>query len=69
MSRLVSAALAFLLALSTSVFAQEMERSSAPVETVSMVYVVVFAVIFIGMIIGFFVYLFMTDKKAPEENK
>lgn len=68
MSRFVSAALSFLLALSTSVFAQEAERSSAPVETVSMVYVVIFAVIFIGMIVGFFIYLFMTDKK-PEDSK
>ena len=64
MSRFVSAALSFLLVLSTSVFAQEAERSSAPVETVSMVYVVIFAVLFIGMIVGFFIYLFMTDKKS-----
>ena len=68
MSRFVSAALAFLLALSTSVLAQESERSSAPVETVSMVYVVIFAVIFIGMIAGFFIYLFMTDKKSEDSK-
>lgn len=68
MSRIAYSLLPLLLSLSASVAAQE-ERSSAPVETVSMVYVVVFGVIFVGMIVGFFVYLFMTDKKAPEENK
>jgi flagellar biosynthesis protein FliR len=68
MSRFVSAALSFLLAFSTSVFAQSGDVSSAPSETVSTVYVVVFAVIFIGMIVGFFIYLFMTDKK-PEDSK
>jgi hypothetical protein len=48
--------------------AKELE-ANAPVETVSMIYVVIFGIIFVGMIVGFFVYLFMTDKKAPEENK
>ena len=43
--------------------------ATAPVETVSMVYVVLFGVIFVGMIVGFFIYLFMTDKKAPEDSK
>jgi hypothetical protein len=48
--------------------AKEMD-ASAPVETVSMIYVVIFGIIFVGMIAGFFIYLFMTDKKVPEENK
>jgi hypothetical protein len=43
--------------------------ANAPVETVSMVYIVLFGVIFVGMIVGFFVYLFMTDKKVPEDSK
>jgi hypothetical protein len=48
--------------------AKELE-ANAPVETVSMIYVVIFGIVFVGMIVGFFVYLFMTDKKAPEDNK
>lgn len=49
--------------------AQEREVSSAPVETVGMVYVIVFGVVFVGMIAGFFFYLFWNDRKEPEKNK
>ena len=40
---------------------------SAPAEGVSMVYVVLFAVIFFGMIIGFFVYLWWNEKHGKPE--
>ncbi len=46
--------------------AQE-EAVHAPSEPVSMVYVVVFALIFFGMIAGFFVFLWWNEKhKKPE---
>jgi hypothetical protein len=56
--------------LSSAAFgaAKEMD-ASAPAETVSMIYVVIFGIIFVGMIAGFFIYLFITEKRAPEENK
>ena len=44
--------------------AKEMESAAdAPAETVSMVYVVIFGIIFVGMIVGFFVYLWWLEKK------
>lgn len=47
---------------------KDMEAPSAPAETVDMVYVVIFGIIFIGAIIGFFVYLFWTDRN-PKSDK
>jgi len=56
-----------LLQLPMLAAAQEREVANAPVETVSMVYVVAFAVVFIGMIVGFFVYLF-AKKEEPAQK-
>ena len=67
MNKLASAVLFFLLQLPLLVAAQEREVSNAPVETVSMVYVIAFGVIFVGMIAGFFVYLF-AKKEEPEQK-
>ena len=67
MSRLLTAVTLFLLSLPVLAATKEMDAASAPAETVDMVWVIVFAVIFIGAIVGFFIYLFMTDKgKKPE---
>jgi peptidoglycan/LPS O-acetylase OafA/YrhL len=57
----------FLLQLPMLVAAQEREAANAPVETVSMGVVVGFAVIFIGMIAGFFIYLFV-KKEEPAKK-
>lgn len=69
MNKLLSMLFLFLLQLPLLAAAQERDVSSAPVETVSMVYVVIFGVIFVGMIGGFFIYLFMSDKKEGTEPK
>jgi formate-dependent nitrite reductase membrane component NrfD len=59
----------FLLLLSTLAHAaKEMDAPSAPVETVSMVYVVIFGILFVGMIVGFFIYLWMTDKSETKDK-
>ena len=43
------------------------EAVHAPSEPVSMVYVVLFGVVFVGMIAGFFIYLWWNEKhKTPE---
>ena len=44
------------------------EPANAPVETVSMVYIVVFGLLFVGMIIGFFIYLWMNDKSESQDK-
>jgi len=61
MQKLLSAAIFFLMSLPV-LAAKELDAASAPAETVDMVYVVIFGVIFLGSIVGFFIYLFMTDK-------
>ena len=67
MSKLLSAFTLFLLSGPLFAATKEVEAASKPAETVDMVWVVVFIVIFIGAIVGFFIYLFMTDKdKKPE---
>jgi hypothetical protein len=48
---------------------EEAEQRPAEVETVSIVYVVLFALAFVGMIVGFFIRLFMNEKKAGAEEK
>jgi hypothetical protein len=47
------------------VAAQEMAPEK-PVETVSLVYVVIFGVIFLGMIVGFFVYMWINEQKQKK---
>ena len=69
MNKIFSTLLFFLLQFPLLLAAQEREAAAAPVETVSMTYVVIFGVVFVGMIVGFFVYLFMNDKgeEAPKK--
>ena len=47
----------------------EAEQRPAEVETVSIVYVVLFGLAFVGMIVGFFIRLFMNSKKTQTEEK
>ncbi|MBI3043052.1 MAG: hypothetical protein HYY78_09530 [Betaproteobacteria bacterium] len=62
MSRYLSALLPFLVVCSA--YAQDEGASNIPpAETVSVVWVVVFGVIFVGMIVGFFVYLWWNERK------
>jgi ABC-type methionine transport system permease subunit len=66
-NKLLSTLLLLLLQLPLLAAAQEREVANAPVETVSMVYVAAFGLIFVGMIVGFFIYLF-AKKEAPEQK-
>src|SRR5262245_23283213 len=47
---------------------KEMQGANAPVETVDTIWVVVFVVIFIGSIVGFFVYLYWSDRKQKPDQ-
>ena len=68
MQKFLSSAVFFLMSLPVLAATQEMDKAIAPADTVDTVYVVIFGVIFIGMIIGFFVYLFMSDKEANTDK-
>lgn len=47
----------------------EAAGASAPSETVSIVYVILFGIIFVGMIVGFFVYLWWLERKKPTDEQ
>ena len=48
--------------------AKDPEAANAPVETVGTIYIVIFGILFVGMIVGFFIYLWMSDDKEPKEK-
>lgn len=62
MSKFLSAVTLFLMSSPLFAALKEMDPN-APSETVSVVWVIVFGVIFIGSIVGFFIYLWHTEKK------
>jgi heme/copper-type cytochrome/quinol oxidase subunit 2 len=68
MKQLMSAVTMFLVSCWAFAATKEMEGASAPVETVDTIYIVLFVVVFIAMIVGFFVYLFMTDKSEKSDQ-
>ena len=68
MQKFLSSAVFFLMSLPVLAATQEMDKANAPAETVDVVYVVIFGVIFVGMIVGFFVYLYMSDKGANSDK-
>jgi len=64
MSKFLSAVTLFLMSSSLFAAMKEMDAANAPAETVDVVWVIVFGVIFIGSIVGFFIYLWHTDKNG-----
>ena len=62
MSKFLSAVTLFLMSSPLFAAAKEMDPN-APSETVSVVWVIIFGVIFIGSIVGFFIYLWHSEKK------
>lgn len=67
MKQFLSALSLFLLSCWAFAATREMEGANAPVETVDTIWVVVFVVFFVASIIGFFIYLLMTDKKKSDQ--
>ena len=69
MFRTLSVAMLSLLSSPVFAAAEELVAASGPAETVSIVYVVIFGVLFFGMIAGFFVYLWWNEtKKTPGDG-
>ena len=68
MSKLFSA-IPFLL-MSCWALAAKLEEgaASAPAETVSLVYVALFLILFIGMIVGFFIYMWYLEKQKKAKG-
>lgn len=58
----------FLMSGTLFAAAKEMDAAIAPAPTVDVVWVIVFGVIFIGSIVGFFIYLFYTDKDSKPKK-
>ena len=68
MSRFLSAVTLFLMSSPLFAAAKEMEGANAPAETVGMIWVIIFVVIFIGSIVGFFWYLWWNERKGKTEK-
>ncbi len=68
MKKFLSAASLFLMSCWAFAATKEMEGASAPAETVDVIYVVIFVVIFVVSIIGFFIYLFLNEKKQKSDQ-
>lgn len=68
MKKFLSAVSLFLMSCWAFAATREMEGASAPAETVDVIYVVIFVVIFVASIIGFFVYLFLNDRKQKPDQ-
>jgi len=67
MSKFLSAVTLFLMSSPLFAALKEMDPN-APSETVSVVWVIIFGVIFIGSIVGFFIYLWYSDKNGKPEK-
>jgi len=61
-------ALSVYLASGIAMAANLDEAANAPVETVSAVYVVLFAILFFGMIIGFFGWMWWNEKHREDDR-
>lgn len=68
MSKFLSAVTLFLMSSPLFAAAKEMEAATAPSETVDMIWVIAFGVIFLGSIIGFFIYLWHTERNRKPEK-
>jgi hypothetical protein len=70
MKSMLNAVVPFLLSLPVlAAAAAEEEKAAVPVQTVDMVYVVIFLVIFIGAIAGFLVYFFFQSDDKEKQAK
>ncbi|MGH8661353.1 MAG: hypothetical protein ACREUB_06275 [Burkholderiales bacterium] len=67
MSKFLSAVALFLTASPLFAALKEMDPT-APAETVDVIWVVVFVVIFIGSIVGFFIYLWLSGKSGKPDK-
>jgi hypothetical protein len=62
MFKFLSAVTLFLMSSPLFAAARELDAATAPSETVDMIWVIAFGVVFLGSVIGFFVYLWHTEK-------
>lgn len=68
MQKFLSTVVFFLMSLPVLAATEEVSKADAPVETVGTIYIVIFGIIFIGMIVGFFAYLMWGEKdKKPDQ--
>jgi hypothetical protein len=53
--------------MSCGVFAADMDSvANAPTELVDVMYVVIFGILFVGMIVGFFLYMWYIERKKKK---
>jgi len=71
MSRFLSAVVLSLVSFLAYAAVQDPDAAAniPPAETVDVIYVILFGVIFVGMIVGFFVLLWRNERKRKLEEK
>lgn len=69
MRNLLSTASLFLTSCWALAANVEEAANAPPVPTVSVVYVVLFVILFLGLIIGFFGYLWWNDKRKTRDQR
>lgn len=68
-SAVVSAIVPFLMSCWAFAASKEMEGAAeAPAEMVDVIYVVVFGILFIGMIVGFFAYFWWVESQKKKKG-
>ena len=68
MFNLVTALTLYLLSSPLFAATKEMDPN-APSATVDLVWVAVFVILFVGAIVGFFVYMWISEKKSKQATK
>jgi len=68
MSRFLSAVALFLMSSPLFAAMREMDAANAPAETVSVVWVIVFCVLFVVSVAGFFAYIWLKDGKSEQSG-
>jgi flagellar basal body-associated protein FliL len=64
MSRILSAVALFLMTYPLFAALREMDAANAPAETVNVIWVIVFCVVFVVAVAGFFAYIWLKDDKS-----
>jgi len=67
MKKILSTVIFFLMSFPVLAAVSEMDAKSAPPETVSTVYVVLFGILFVGIVAGFFIYLWWSTKDKSDQ--
>jgi flagellar basal body-associated protein FliL len=68
MSKFLSAVTLFLMSSPLVAALKEADAATAPADTVDVIWVILFVILFVGSVVGFFVYLWLHEKNRKQEK-